>query len=176
MDEDTSFSSSQFEESLKYAAQKLRIPNFRPEQKDAILNFLKGHDVFLALPTNSGKSKIFQGIPLCHDFLNRQQSQAAKSSLAPDGRAIAIVISPIVAIIEQQVAELTEKGVSALYLRVDDNWGHESAKIKSGQYSVLYTSPETLANSSAKDLLSSSQVRTKICGIFVDESHCIEQW
>jgi ATP-dependent DNA helicase RecQ len=161
----TSLSKSQkFKGALKHAADKLRIACFRKHQEDAIINFTNGHDVFISLPTNYGKSKIYQGVPLCQDYM-RSNSQA-----------IALVVSPITAIIEQQVQEMNSKSIPALHLRCDFNWSYESAAIKLGKYSILFGSPETFANSATKDLLASSEVRTNICGIFVDESHCIEQW
>ena len=155
-----------FDDALRHAANKLKIPNFRHHQEDAIRRFIDGHDVFVALPTNYGKSKIYQGIPLCQDFLKGSVKQ----------QAIALVVSPINAIIEQQVHEMNSKGIPALHLQVGLNWARDSASIASGKYSILFGSPETFANSSTKDLLASSDIRTNICGIFVDESHCIEQW
>ena len=85
-----------FNESLKYAAAKLHIPSFRKHQEDAICRFIDGHHVFVSLPTNYGKSKIYQGVPLCLDHL-RQNT---------DHHSIALVVSPIIAIIEQQVNEM----------------------------------------------------------------------
>jgi ATP-dependent DNA helicase RecQ len=167
---DVTISPDAFTDSLKFAADKLCIPNFREHQENAIRKCLNGHDVFLSLPTNYGKSKIFQGVPLCQDFLNQA------NPLNKRGRAIAIVISPIVAIIQQQVAELNAKGVPAIHLRVGTNWSIDSKAIISGKYSILYGSPETFARSATKDLLASSELRSNICGIFVDESHCIERW
>ena len=58
----------------------------------------------------------------------------------------------------------------------NSKWDKTKASISDGKYSLIYGSPETFSKSATKDLLASREVRNNICGIFVDESHCIEQW
>ena len=58
------------EESLKYAAQKLKIDAFKELQVSAISHVLRGDDVFVSLPTGFGKSAIYQALPLCSDNIS----------------------------------------------------------------------------------------------------------
>ena len=99
------------EESLKYAAQKLKIDAFKELQVSAISHVLRGDDVFVSLPTGFGKSAIYQALPLCSDnfsVLQRQRTPWTRSAGPGEGsedttmltgapdpppRSIALVIS-----------------------------------------------------------------------------------
>ena len=106
-----SFSDCDIEDSIKYAAEKLQIKDVRDHQKQALLHLLKGKDVFVNLPTGYGKSAIFHSAPLCKDYLTKKvYPLSSKSSLA-------VVISPVTALIEDQVKHLDAVGLKSLYLR-----------------------------------------------------------
>lgn len=130
--------------------------SFRPLQAEIIENVLEQKDVMALLPTGGGKSICFQ-IP----------------ALAQPG--ICIVISPLVALMEDQVKGLKSKGIKAVALtggipfpQVDvllDNCIH-------GDFKFLYLSPERLQ----QDLVQERIKRMPVNLIAVDESHCISQW
>lgn len=166
-----------FELGIAYAAQKLNLQNPKPQQVEALTNFLKGRDLFVNLPTGYGKSTIFHGAPLACDFLNQRLS--ANSSSTASKPTIAVVIAPIVALIQDQVKYLNNIGIPATHLYGTNDsavWSKTSELIKSGQISVVFASPETLTTRHGKDLLSNKDVRTRVCGLFVDECHCIAKW
>lgn len=155
-------SAEELQRSLHSAADRLGINDFHPQQRSALEAFLRGHDVFVNLPTGFGKSLIFQAAPFCWDFLR----QSAGS--------IAIVISPLTALMHDQLNSLKRKGISAACLTRDTTPETKSA-INKGQFSLVYASPEAMSVS-ARALLSTDVYKKNLCGIFVDESHCIKKW
>jgi ATP-dependent DNA helicase RecQ len=129
---------------------------FRPLQEDIINAVLQGQDTLALLPTGGGKSICFQ-VP----------------ALAQEG--ICIVISPLIALMKDQVENLVSKGIRAIAItsgmqkrEIDialDNCVH-------GKIKFLYLSPERLESEIVRVRLQ----RMKISLIAVDESHCISQW
>ena len=130
--------------------------SFRTGQDEAIGALLRGGDVLAVMPTGSGKSLCFQ-IP----------------ALLNDG--IAIVVSPLVALMQNQVAGLRLSGISAATINSsiprDDNvatW----RQVQSGSVKLLYLSPERLMTERMLDAVA----RLKPSLIAIDEAHCISQW
>ncbi len=129
---------------------------FRPLQEDIINSSLNGKDTLALLPTGGGKSICFQ-VPI----------------MAKPG--IGIVVSPLIALMADQVQNLKKLGIPALALtsgltqrEIDmglDNCAH-------GQYKFLYVSPERLQT----DIVSERIKRMKVNLLVVDEAHCISQW
>jgi ATP-dependent DNA helicase RecQ len=129
---------------------------FRPFQEDIINAVISGDDVMALLPTGGGKSLCFQ-IP----------------ALAKDG--ICIVISPLIALMKNQVQALTDKGIKAIALT--SGISHEQLDILLdnciyGNYKFLYLSPERLQQELVQDRIKQMHVNL----IAVDEAHCISQW
>ena len=129
---------------------------FRPMQEDIIQSVLAGNDTLALLPTGGGKSICFQ-----------------VAGLAKSG--ICVVISPLIALMKDQVENLTSKGIKAIAItsamhkrEIDialDNCVH-------GNIKFLYLSPERLETEIVKVRLQ----RMKINLVAVDEAHCISQW
>lgn len=130
--------------------------SFRPLQEDIIMSVIEGHDTLGLMPTGGGKSITFQ-VP----------------ALALSG--ICIVITPLIALMKDQVDNLKDKGIlaEAIYSGKSKN---DIARILDncilGDYKFLYVSPERLATDNF--LLKVKQM--KVTMIAVDESHCISQW
>ncbi|MDZ4071655.1 MAG: ATP-dependent DNA helicase RecQ [Sediminibacterium sp.] len=129
---------------------------FRPMQEEIIQSVLDGKDTLALLPTGGGKSICFQ-VP----------------ALLMDG--LCLVISPLIALMQDQVSHLTEKGIPAASL----NSGMTYAEVKSilqkaarGDYKFLYVSPERIESALFKEYLSVLDISL----IAVDEAHCISQW
>ena len=130
--------------------------NFRPLQEDIIQSLYNGHDTLGLMPTGGGKSITFQ-VP----------------ALAMDG--ICLVITPLIALMKDQVENLKRRGIKALAIYS----GLTKAEIDIilnncvfGDYKFLYLSPERL-----KTEIFQTRLRDmKISFIAVDESHCISQW
>ncbi len=130
--------------------------NFRPLQEEIIQSVLSKNDTLALLPTGGGKSICFQ-VP----------------ALLLDG--ICIVVSPLIALMKDQVSNLKARGIKAEALYS----GLSISQIRQivsnciyGDVKFLYVSPERLATSSFKDALRQMKVNL----LAVDEAHCISQW
>ena len=133
-------------------------PNFRQPQDDIVRALLNHQDVLVVLPTGGGKSICFQLPALLQSGLT-------------------LVISPLVALMENQVQELRAKNLSAAALhsqmRAPDRLRTLRA-IEQGQLRLLYVSPETLFSPALWERL--KQARVKLNGLILDEAHCLVQW
>lgn len=130
--------------------------SFREKQEEIIRSVLNGEDTLALLPTGGGKSVCFQ-IP----------------ALAMDG--ICLVISPLIALIQDQVKNLKNKGIKALAItsgmsRREIDIALDNAAY--GDYKFLYVSPERLQTELFKERLKKMKVNL----IAVDEAHCVSQW
>lgn len=130
--------------------------SFRPLQEEIIEAVLEGKDTLALLPTGGGKSLCFQVPTLCKE-------------------GICLVVSPLIALMKDQVKNLTNKGIRATAIysgmhpkeidRILDNCVH-------GKFDFLYLSPERLSTSIALERIK----RMNVVLIAVDEAHCISQW
>ena len=130
--------------------------SFKPLQEDIINSVLEGEDTFALLPTGGGKSLCFQ-IP----------------ALAKEG--ICIVISPLVALMKNQVQALQDKGIKAMALTSGISYSQLDTLLDNciyGNYKFLYLSPERLQQDIVQDRIRQMNVNL----IAVDEAHCISQW
>lgn len=130
--------------------------SFRPKQEEIINNLLAGNDTFASLPTGGGKSICFQ-VP----------------SMAKNG--ICIVISPLVALINNQVETLKKKGIKAIGLTSGLKFNEIDSLLDNciyGDYKFLYLSPERLQQPLVQDRIKQMPVNL----IAVDEAHCISEW
>ncbi len=130
--------------------------NFKPLQKEIIDAVLAGDDTFALLPTGGGKSICFQ-IP----------------ALIKEG--ICIVISPLIALMQDQVKNLQSKGIKAIALPSGIKYSELDTLLDNclyGNYKFLYISPERLQQEIVQERLKQMNVNL----IAVDEAHCISQW
>ncbi|AWN81571.1 RecQ family ATP-dependent DNA helicase [Candidatus Cardinium hertigii] len=129
---------------------------FRPLQKEIIQGILDGRDLFVLLPTGSGKSLCFQLPALCH-------------------KGLTLVVTPLIALMKDQVAQLTQRGIYAEAIFS----GMSNAEIERrldnclyGPVKLLYVSPERLHT----DLFKLRAAALSIVTLVIDEAHCISQW
>jgi ATP-dependent DNA helicase RecQ len=132
----------------------------RPGQREAIEGVLGGRDVVVLLPTGAGKSSCYQ-VPAV--------------ALARGGRGATIVVSPLIALMNDQVSGLCARGVAAaaMHSQLDDAARSEAMRaFAGGELAVLYVSPERAVLDSFRRLLA----RTPIALLAIDEAHCVSQW
>ena len=129
---------------------------FRPGQEAIINAALEGKDCLVLMPTGGGKSLCYQ-IP----------------AIARPG--VGIVVSPLIALMQDQVAALRQAGVAAAFLNSAVPW-FEQGEIKDalvgGRLDVLYLAPERLLQEETLALLA----RVDIALFAIDEAHCVSQW
>jgi ATP-dependent DNA helicase RecQ len=130
--------------------------DFRPGQRDIVEAVLAGHDVLAVMPTGSGKSLCYQ-LPAC----------------MLDGTAL--VISPLIALMKDQVDALAEFGVAATLINSSIAYAEQQERLRKmarGEYDLVYVAPERFRNDAFRRALSEAKVGL----IAVDEAHCISQW
>ncbi len=141
---------------LDYLERYWKHHAFRPLQEDIINAVLQNEDTFALLPTGGGKSICFQ-LP----------------ALMKEG--ICIVISPLIALMKDQVNNLNDKGIKALAITSGISFSDLDTLLDNciyGNYKFLYLSPERLQQDLVKDRIQQMNVNL----IAVDEAHCISQW
>jgi len=133
-----------------------KFTSFRPEQEAIINAVIDGEDTFVLLPTGGGKSLCFQ-IP----------------ALAKEG--ICIVVSPLIALMKDQVQALNNKGIKAMAITSGISYSQLDTLLDNciyGNYKFLYLSPERLQQELVQGRIRQMNVNL----IAVDEAHCISQW
>jgi len=129
---------------------------FREFQEEIILSLTHGNDAFVLMPTGSGKS-------LCYQIPAMLRQGAG------------IVISPLIALMQDQVDALRQTGIRADFLNSTLSAQASAAveqRIIAGESDILYAAPERLATSGFQRLLSQSRIAL----FAIDEAHCISQW
>ncbi|HEY1350546.1 MAG TPA: DNA helicase RecQ [Ktedonobacteraceae bacterium] len=133
---------------------------FRAGQRQVIEQVLVGRDAFVLMPTGGGKSLIYQ-LP---------------ALLFP---GLTIVISPLIALMQDQVARLCANGVPAAFVNSSLSASERSAREQAalgGRLKLLYVAPERLMTSDFLSLLTQAKARTGLSLLAVDEAHCVSEW
>jgi ATP-dependent DNA helicase RecQ len=137
---------------------------FRGPQQDIIEHVVGGGDALVLMPTGGGKSLCYQ-IPA----IARQRA----------GQGITVVISPLIALMHDQVGALHEAGVSAAFLNSTLS-GEEASQVERrllrGEITLLYAAPERITTPRFLAQLDSLQERGALSLFAIDEAHCVSQW
>lgn len=144
------------EHTLHQALKQFGYDAFRPGQLEAIEALISSDKLLLVAPTGGGKSLTYQ---LPASILS----------------GTTLVISPLIALMNDQVSALDKAGIAATYLAstlAPDEMRNRLRGIQNGQYKIVYVSPERLAFSGFRNLL--GQLKCPL--IAIDEAHCISEW
>ncbi|WP_215745627.1 DNA helicase RecQ [Gluconobacter sp. P1C6_b] len=137
-------------------AEVFGFSGFRGLQQEAVETVMRGEDVLVLMPTGGGKSLCYQVPALCRDGMG-------------------LVISPLIALMDDQVAGLRQLGVHAAALHSGlepDERDELQSDLRNGRIDILYISPERLLQPATANFLSKRQISL----IAIDEAHCISAW
>jgi ATP-dependent DNA helicase RecQ len=139
-------------------------PAFRGAQQAIVEHVVAGGDALVLMPTGGGKS-------LCYQVPAIQRHRA--------GRGVAVVVSPLIALMHDQVGALDELGVPAAFLNStlegDEAWRIERDML-AGRLVMLYAAPERLLTPRFLAILDSLSERGLLSLFAIDEAHCVSQW
>ncbi|TMB86747.1 MAG: DEAD/DEAH box helicase, partial [Chloroflexi bacterium] len=132
------------------------LESFRPGQAEVVDAQMKGRDVLAVAPTGSGKSLSYW-VP----------------AILGDG--LTVVVSPLIALMKDQVDRLVAHGVRAVFINSTLDSNEQRARLEAasrGEYQLIYVAPERFSRPGFMGLLAALRVRRFI----VDEAHCISTW
>ena len=139
-------------------------PQFRGHQADIVARVCQGGDALVLMPTGGGKSLCYQ-IPA----IVRQRA----------GHGVTLVISPLIALMHDQVGALDELGVPAAFLNSTQNWEQTDdieQRLLAGQLTLLYAAPERVGTPRFLGLLDTLHAHGQLSLFAIDEAHCVSQW
>ena len=131
-------------------------------QVASIRCLLKGEDIFVSVPTGSGKTYVYA-------FL----SQIAASLHMPHR---VIVVTPLISLMQDQVRRMNQLGISSAFVEEAQKDDAVKQGVLSGDYDIVFMSPESATNSKWRDLFLSKLYQRELMTIVIDECHCISQW
>ena len=137
---------------------------FRGQQQAIVDHVTAGGDALVLMPTGGGKSLCYQ-IPA----IARQRA----------GRGVTLVISPLIALMHDQVGALREAGVAAAFLNSTLDWEQAEAierQLLAGQLTLLYAAPERVGTPRFLGLLDTLHAHGQLSLFAIDEAHCVSQW
>ena len=141
---------------LHAALNRFGLQDFRKGQQEVISHIIAGHDCLCVMPTGGGKS-------LCYQL----------PSLVRPG--LTIVVSPLIALMKDQVDALSNRGLSATLINSTLSTAEQNQRLEhvaGGHYSMVYVAPERLRNSKFLDAIRTTPIQL----LAVDEAHCISEW
>jgi len=137
---------------------------FRGEQAAIVEHVCDGGDALVLMPTGGGKSLCYQ-IPA----IARQRA----------GKGISIVVSPLIALMHDQVGALHEAGVEAAFLNSTLDWQQTQdveRRMQRGEITMIYAAPERLTTPRFLELLDKLRDNGRLALFAIDEAHCVSQW
>ena len=127
----------------------------------------KGQNVFVIQSTGSGKSLIYQSAPLVFDTIFPLSS----------GRSIALVISPLTSLMQDQVRYLKSVRIRAEFIGEDQTSEDANQHVERGECQIVYGSPKAfLATKGWRTMISNTVYKQGLRLVAVDEAHCISHW
>lgn len=145
--------------------------DFRPLQAEIIDSVLAGRDTLALMPTGGGKSLCFQVPTMVMCAENAQRCSVYEE----EGQGLCLVITPLIALMKDQVENLYQRGIQAAAVYTGMTREEQRIALDNclfGPYHFLYVSPERLESEEFRSRLKD----LPICLIAIDEAHCISQW
>ena len=153
-------------EAVCKAGETFGYSSLKEEQLLCMTKFIKGNDVFCILPTGYGKTACFSCLPKAFDLMYDHTE---------DSRSIIIVVSPLTALIKDQVKALQRRNISVGYIDSENEKDMISDVIK-GKFSIVIMGSEMLMGKWRGLLVSNKVYQKRLVGIVVDEAHCVVKW
>ncbi|HEV2196586.1 MAG TPA: RecQ family ATP-dependent DNA helicase [Candidatus Acidoferrum sp.] len=156
-DQDTASSQGHGERLLRTLQRYWGYESFRPGQQEIVDSIVSGRDACVVMPTGGGKS-------LCYQM-----------PAVLDEKRTAVVVSPLIALMQDQVAQLEQMGIPAGFLNsslAGEGRNQILQRACQGAYRLLYVSPERIAFNGTADWLK----RVAVSFFAIDEAHCISEW
>ncbi len=141
---------------LESALPRFGLQSFRPGQREVISSIVDGDDCLCVMPTGGGKS-------LCYQL----------PSVFRQG--LTIVVSPLIALMKDQVDALGQRGIPAALINSTLSSGEQNERLQdvaAGKYQLVYVAPERLRNPRFLDAIRATPIQL----LAIDEAHCISQW
>jgi ATP-dependent DNA helicase RecQ len=155
-DLDVLFDSSRPQDPVEVLQRIYGYPSFRGQQGDVVGHVISGGDAVVLFPTGAGKSLCFQIPALCRD-------------------GVGIVVSPLIALMRDQVEALGQVGVRAAALNSSlsrEGFDQVRRDLKAGTLDLLYVTPERIATPGFKEMIGGARIAL----FAIDEAHCVSQW
>lgn len=143
-------------ETLENALHQFGLESFRPGQREVIESIVRGDDCMCVMPTGGGKS-------LCYQL---------PAIIRP---GLTIVVSPLIALMKDQVDRLGQLGIPAALINSTLSQSEQHSRLQdvaAGKYQLVYVAPERLRNSRFQDAIRATPIQL----LAIDEAHCISQW
>ena len=153
------YTDSMIADAVRAATLDMGYKKLLGQQHTVIQSYVRGRDTFVSLPTGSGKSLCYCALPLVFDKLR-----------TTPGRSIALVVSPLIALMKDQVSAMSKRSVRAVYIGDMDDDGQSTTEISEGKYQLVFVSPESLLT----DLRPVYQ--ENLVAFVVDEAYCVTKW
>ncbi|WP_169748371.1 DNA helicase RecQ [Xenophilus azovorans] len=137
---------------------------FRGAQRDIVHHVTAGGDALVLMPTGGGKS-------LCYQIPAIARHRA--------GRGVTVVVSPLIALMHDQVGALHEAGVDAAFLNSTLDWRETQeieGRLARADITLLYAAPERVTTPRFLELLDGLAARGQLALFAIDEAHCVSQW
>ncbi|KAL8925430.1 MAG: hypothetical protein Q9208_003522 [Pyrenodesmia sp. 3 TL-2023] len=144
------------------------FPKFRLKQEHAIARLINGRSTAVVFPTGGGKSLVYQIPALAFDEYDKYCGRSP-------GKGVTLVVSPLIALMKDQVDALRRRGVCAAAMdssQTRDAWLDTCDKLRKDELKLLYVAPERLNNETFIEMISNTKIRL----LAIDEAHCISEW
>ena len=160
-------SKQQIQAALANTTALLGYHELQPHQAQVLELFLEEKDLFVSPLMGSGNSLCYCLLPKVFDILRGIKTN--------DMQSIVIVVSPLIALMKDQVRQMMERGTSTVYVGEADS--ATKTEVCEGKFQLMYLSPEALlTNPTWQDMLQSPVYQGNLVTFVVDEAHCVKKW